>query len=483
MNLKGIMKKWFIDVVSVMSVIFIIFFVILNLIISRSYYRAVETMLSTNSYEMLSAFFDLRGDDSSGSFATSAREFIEDFSRKDIMEVWVIDSNGKVILSSSGFEIGEVDMPDYAQALSLESGRGKWRGKLANGEKIMAETALITYSGGANAGAVRFMISLADIDTQLLYIAIFSFAACVLLLLMFIFITSRFFYKSVLFPVRSVCDTAVKIAEGDLDARIEGYSDDDEIGMLCETFNNMATDLATADKMKNDFLSTVSHELRTPLTAIQGWGETILQIGTTDPNMAKRGMEVIVEETARLNGMVEELLDFSRMNSGRMVLKIERIDILAELDEIVFTLKDNAVKMGIEISYAVPPVPIPMNGDAARIKQVFVNILDNAIKYNHQGGHVAVKAEIVRPSSLIITVADDGKGISAEDLPKVKEKFFKADYTVRGSGIGLAVVDEIVKLHNGEFTIDSVLGQGTTVTVTLPVDPIPEEEGENITDE
>ena len=298
---------------------------------------------------------------------------------------------------------------------------------------------------------------------------------CIVFLGLIIFVSSRFYFKTVIGPVRNVCSIAERIASGDLDARVEQYNEDDEIGMLCEKINDMATELESADKMKNDFISTVSHELRTPLTAIKGWGETLLQIGETDP-VTSRSMEVILDETGRLNGMVEELLDFSRMSNGRMSLNIEKIDVLAELDETVFAFRERAVREGIELSYNVPSIPVPADADASRIKQVFVNILDNAIKYNRQGGKVIVTAEVSKPKTLIITFTDTGKGISPDDLPNVKEKFYKADSTVRGSGIGLAVVDEIVKLHKGEFNIDSILGEGTTVTILLPVDEIPDDE-------
>jgi signal transduction histidine kinase len=320
------------------------------------------------------------------------------------------------------------------------------------------------------------MISLKYIDSQIISIIIITAVVSLAFLALIIFVSSRFYVKTIVRPVRNVCSIAERIAGGDLDARVEQYNDDDEIGMLCEKINDMATELESADKMKNDFISTVSHELRTPLTAIKGWGETLIQIGETDPATSKRGMEVILDETGRLNEMVEELLDFSRMSNGRMSLNIEKIDVLAELDETVFAFRERAAREGIEISYNVPPVPVPADADSSRIKQVFVNILDNAIKYTHQGGRITVKAELERPKTLRIIFTDNGKGIAPDDLPKVKEKFFKADSTVRGSGIGLAVVDEIMKLHKGDFTIDSILGEGTTVTLTLPVDEIPEEE-------
>ncbi len=442
----------------------------------RSYYRTVETTLSSYSGNYINAYFPLQDSETPEGFNRSARDFIENFTAADKMEAWVIDKAGRVIISSSGFEIEQTEMPDYNMALNSSDGEARWTGRTSLGEKMMAQTAMVSSQGGEYAGAVRLMVSLKDINIQLINISATVILLCIVFLGLIIFVSSRFYFKTVIGPVRNVCSIAERIASGDLDARVEQYNEDDEIGMLCEKINDMATELESADKMKNDFISTVSHELRTPLTAIKGWGETLLQIGATDPVTSRRGMEVILDETGRLNGMVEELLDFSRMSNGRMSLNIEKIDVLAELDETVFAFRERAVREGIELSYNVPSIPVPADADASRIKQVFVNILDNAIKYNRQGGKVIVTAEVSKPKTLIITFTDTGKGISPDDLPKVKEKFYKADSTVRGSGIGLAVVDEIVKLHKGEFNIDSILGEGTTVTILLPVDEISDDE-------
>ncbi len=481
--MKGITKKWVIDVVSIVVVVMLIVSVALIFIVQRSYYSTVETVLDSNSGDMINTFFTIYSSENSKNFAMTGRAFIEDFSKKDSMEVWIINSNGEPILSSSGFGVSPTYMPDYDMAINSETQTAVWKGENNNGEKILAKTVMISYSDGVNAGAVRFMVSLQDIDRQLINVSLLIALACLAFLVLFVLISARFVFRSVIRPVRSASETASQIAGGDLKARIENFSDDDEIGDLCKTINNMAEELEKADSMKNDFISTVSHELRTPLTAIKGWGETLLQLGDIDPAMSKRGMEIIIDETGRLNGMVEELLDFSRINNGAMKLNIEMIDLLAELDEIVFTFRDRAAKEGIELLYSVPQFPVPAHGDAARIRQVFINILDNAFKYNHQGGKVSVTAEIRTPGSVSVTVADTGKGISKEDLPNVREKFYKADYTVRGSGIGLAVVDEIIKLHNGEFEIDSVLGEGTVVTVTFPTEVVNPEEGVSINEQ
>ena len=183
-------------------------------------------------------------------------------------------------------------------------------------------------------------------------------------------------------------------------------------------------------------------------------------------------MQVIVNEAGRLEGFVEELLDFSRLQSGRMTLRLAKTDILAELEETLFTFIERAVREGYEVKYSIPEVPSVANADANRLKQVFMNILDNALKYSRPGSKIFVKAQFIKKDGVDfvkISIADQGCGISADDLPHVKEKFYKANVSVKGSGIGLAVTTEIVNLHNGTLDIDSVEGKGTLVTICLPL--------------
>ena len=184
-------------------------------------------------------------------------------------------------------------------------------------------------------------------------------------------------------------------------------------------------------------------------------------------------MQVIVSEAGRLEGFVEELLDFSRLQSGRMNLRLAKCDILAELEETLFTFRERAVREGYEVKYSIPETPSVANADANRLKQVFMNILDNALKYSRPGSRILVKADFIKRENkpfVRIAIADQGCGISAEDLPHVKEKFYKANVSVRGSGIGLAVTNEIVTLHGGTLDIDSEVGTGTLVTIILPLE-------------
>ena len=171
-----------------------------------------------------------------------------------------------------------------------------------------------------------------------------------------------------------------------------------------------------------------------------------------------------------LSGIVEELLDFSRMQSGHLMMKFGRTDVVAELEEPVYLFRDRAEKSGIAMQYVEAPDIQPVLGDRDRLKQVFINVLDNAIKYSNAGGKIRVEAADMG-GHVQIVVSDTGVGISKEDLPNIKNKFYKANKTRPGSGIGLALADEIIRRHKGRLDIESEEGVGTTVIITLPVAP------------
>jgi len=229
----------------------------------------------------------------------------------------------------------------------------------------------------------------------------------------------------------------------------------------------MALELQENEKMKNDFISSVSHELRTPLTAIKGWAETLMD-DSVDRETTKKGIGVIIKESERLSGMVEELLDFSRLQSGRLQLSLTKLDLVAELSDAVLMFTERARQEQIRLDYDEPMDILPIMGDANRLRQVFVNILDNALKYSDAGDSITVVV-LRQENNAVITIQDTGIGIAPADLPKIKTRFYKANATRRGSGIGLAVADEIVTMHGGSLELDSREGVGTRVTITLPL--------------
>lgn len=474
MAFKSIAQRWFINSFAVTFVILLAIVTGSGFVIHNFYYSSVRQSLKYRANSVSSTMLQYSENASNSSFSTSMRDYVESFPDKDFVELMAIDPYGNVSITSSGFSYQKKDrMPDYNEALSAADGTGYYVGKLSNGQKIMAVTQMVSVVN-SEISAMRFVVSLENVDAVIfqLILGLSIVAAAVLALVL---ISGILFVKSIVRPVRDIGTAARQIAGGDFKSRIKKVSND-EVGELCETINFMADELENSEKMKNEFISSVSHELRTPLTAIKGWAETLIDTENYDFATMKKGMRVISAETERLSGMVEELLDFSRIQNGRFSLVFQKMDLLAELGEAVLMYAEKAKRDNIEIIYEEPEMLPVIYGDKNRLRQVFINVIDNAIKYSDPGGRVKIDA-FARDENIMITVADSGCGISPEDLPMIKTKFFKANHTRRGSGIGLAVANEIISMHHGSIDIESTLNIGTTVIITIPIHN-PEEESE-----
>lgn len=462
---KSIVKRWAYTVLASTVFVIVVIGVLMGLFIKNQYYDAVRMTLNSRATSLVMSYFNSQTTVSDELFNKMAKNFVDNFSDKNVMEVWVIDKNGHVVVSSTGFSVKGESYPDYNYAKADENGKGEWIGRMKNNEKVMALTYILPENSQGVNGAIRYIISLQDIDRQIYTIWILI-GFLLILVICFVITSGAFFINSIINPVRKINETASKIATGDFNVSIEKHKYDDEIGQLCDTINNMAHEIGETERMKNDFISTVSHELRTPLTAIKGWGETI-KLAQNDEELVNKGLDVIVNETERLSDLVEELLDFSRMESGKLSLKKSQIDIVKELTEVLEVFESRSNREGIDLNVDIPFKSIIINGDKNRLKQSFVNIIDNSFKYTSKGGYVNVKLR-VKNSSVFISIKDNGCGISKHDLPKIRQKFYKANNSARGSGIGLAVTDEIIKLHEGEMIIESEIGVGTTVSIILP---------------
>lgn len=463
MKATGITKRWLLNSLGVILLIMVTLIITLSLVIRGYVYSGIQTALSSRSDELTNVFSDY-GRKSPKEFSTAARNYVEGFPNKESMELMVFNSNGKIIITSVGFAPDESQtMPDYKSALGSSNGYGTWTGKLTSDEKVIAVTRVMRNNDGSFVGAIRYVVSLEEADKQVaLMVGMLILAG--LLIILFVIISSYYFMNSIITPIKEIGATAKRIAQGDFKARIK-KTNDDEIGQLCDNINNMADELGVAERMKNDFISSVSHELRTPLTAIKGWAET-MQAGD-DKETLDRGMGIIIRESERLSGIVEELLDFSRMQSGRMTLTMDKIDILAELGEAVYMFSERAKTEHKFLIYEEPSMLSPVLGDINRLRQVFVNIIDNALKYTYEGGTINVSANELS-GYICVVISDNGCGIPAEHLPNVKKKFYKANQTIRGSGIGLALADEIMALHSGSLDIESHENVGTAVTIIIP---------------
>ena len=464
---KGITRRWLLNTFGVVLAIIVLLVVCLSVSVHSLCYSAVESALTDRCAD-LNTIFPGYTAESTSSFLDSAMAYASGFEYKEEMEIEVINAAGRVVLTSTGFTVeDEQEMPDYTAALTNEDGLARYTGSLGHGEKIMAVTRVIRNYSGDSLGAIRYVSSLQNADRKVFLYTLIAIVVG-LIIITVVALSGNYFIRSIVKPVRAMCETAQRIAQGDFSAKIDKMYDD-EIGDLCDSINDMAEELDANEKLKNDFISRVSHELRTPLTAIKGWAET-MQYGVPDRITLEKGMSVIVKESSRLTSLVEELLDFSKLQSGRLTMQMERMDILAEIDEAVYMLRERAIAEGKHLLYDDPEEMPIIYGDHNRLKQVFINIIDNALKYTPEGGMIGVQVyRDYKENTIKIVVADNGCGINPDDLPKVKNKFFKANQKINGSGIGLAVADEIITMHKGTLEIESSPEVGTTVTITLPI--------------
>jgi len=459
---KKITTRWLTGSLGIIFVIVVFTVVAFAMAVRTFYYNSAEQTVTAQA-NTVSTLLTKYADDPSLDYTREVRNLIENFDGRDSMELMALDADGNVATTSSGFEIASrMEMPDFDAAMAAQDGVGRFRGKIG-GENVVAVTMRAPASQEQPA-AVRVIASLASVDRLVRSIVLVT-AALGTAILFFTVISGLYFIRSIVIPVGEIGKIARNIAHGDFNVRLE-KKNDDEIGDLCETINDMAEELGTAERMKNDFISSVSHELRTPMTAIRGWGETI-NTAPEDTETVKKGMRIILSETDRLSQMVEELLEFSRLQSGRLKLNFEKIDLLAELEEAVETYAKLARSENIALDYEEQIDLAVVIADRFRMREVFINIIDNAIKYSDAGGSVRVTAG-AEDDWIVIRVADRGCGISPEDLPRIKQKFYKANLTRRGSGIGLALSDGIVTSHRGTLDVESELGVGTTVTIRIP---------------
>ena len=464
-EITGLRKRW---LVSSLSPIFVVALLIAGtfcVVMANYYYNMMLDGLKTRAAHA-SEYFSSNAVTNFREFYQSASSFASEFSERDIMELQFINSSGRIMASSYGLTAGMApgtpDIINAFQTKKMEPFRGV---DPHTGEHIMSVCAPLLLDDQV-VGAMRYVTSMSAVTRELL-ITVGVALGLLIVGVGMVYVSNMVFINNVVEPVAEVTETAKRIAGGSYGTQMENHYRD-EIGQLIDAINNMSAQISKSEKVKSEFISSVSHELRTPLTAINGWGETLLE--DDDPQQLRRGVGIILKESRRLTNMVEELLDFSKMQDGRFTLNIEPVDVQAEFEDTIYTYMELFKQDNIELHYEgsdelFPPIP----SDPERLKQVFCNVLDNAAK--HGGGGRRIDAAVTAGAgNIVIKVRDYGPGIPEAELPFVKQKFYKGSSKARGSGIGLAVCDEIIRLHEGTFSIGNAEGGGCLVTITLPAE-------------
>ena len=466
-KVQGLRRRWLAGSIGPVAAILLLVGVLISVGFASNYYNSARSTLRAKASSGAD-YFNTYVMTGYKEYYRSATLYAATFDESDRIELQFLNSAGRVEVTTRGLTAGTYPGTlEIARAVETGTVQDFVGRDEATGERIIAASSLLKFNGQV-VGVMRYVTGIGELDRQV-FLTVLVVCGVMAAVICLIFLSSSIFINNVVAPVSAVSEAAKRISGGSYGIQIPNkYTD--EMGVLVDNINDMSLKISQSEKMESEFISSVSHELRTPLTAINGWGETLLEDESCDAQQLRRGVQIILKESRRLTNMVEELLDFSKMTDGRFTLQVEDTDLQAELEDAVYTYRELFRQDGISLEYTSDKALYdePITGDPERLKQVFCNVLDNAAKHGGSGKRIVVHLT-QENEAYIITIRDFGPGIPEAELPYVKQKFYKGSSRARGSGIGLAVCDEIVHLHGGQFDIGNAAGGGTVVTIRLPL--------------
>ncbi|MDQ0194769.1 sensor histidine kinase [Paenibacillus wynnii] len=456
---KGMRRQIVLHYILVVFLALLLVEVIFLLAIRTYYYESIYSTITTHISTAEGYFqkYQLSGEN------VPLQEVLDSFTLYNT-ELQVLTLDGDMITSSTGFQPDRIittsDVPEAAGG-----GIGRWVGRQpGTNESVMAVSKVLQIHG-KDTFVLRYLTSVAGINADLLNLSLLSVgigAAVLAIVVIFSFGLAN----SIVKPLNNITAVSAQMAKGRFNTRIKGNYKY-EIGDLASTLNYMAQEIVRSNQIKDDFISSISHELRTPLTSIKGWSETLIS-GGYDPEETKLGMGIISKESDRLIGLVEEILDFAKLQQNEMKLSMGTVNVKELLQETILNVWAKAEKKRIQLRLESEE-SIMVKGDANRLKQVFLNLVDNAVKFSHEDSIIGLSAKRLSETEAIMKVRDAGIGISEEHLLRVRDRFFQVDALNGGTGLGLAISQQLVELHNGRLELNSELGKGTEVTVILPL--------------
>jgi len=353
---------------------------------------------------------------------------------------------------------------------------------LREGESLDLALIPLRAERGAQAGEFRVLIvaepsgtprrPLAAIAAQLSKAALVGFLVSLAVALLLA--------RSITRPLLSLTRATRALARGDYSQRVQ-VRGDDEVAQLGHSFNQMAREIEQIQRRERDVLANISHDLKTPLTSIQGFAGALID-GTCPPEEYPTAARIIYDESERMNHLVGDVLQLSRLEAGELILSLGPVDLHELLTQSARRFAGTAEQAGVLLRVETPADgPLRILGDRGRLEQVLGNLLDNALRYTPSGGRIDLVGgpieEEGRPMVRLL-VRDTGRGIPADDLPRIFERFYQADKSRvagrgGGSGLGLAIVRELIARQNGTIRAESIQGAGTAITILLPVAALP----------
>ncbi|GGH37758.1 sensor histidine kinase [Paenibacillus segetis] len=458
----GIQKRLVGSYVIVITLTVLILEIFLIFSVRYYYLHNVERTL-WNQAELSASFFQqyFTGED----LEKQSDRLLKGFAHNSDAQVQIILPTGRLLQDSTGLPDNNIMVGHTDVQEAIQGTPSTWKGKISSTQEDILAVSFPLQTNGNTVGVVRFVTSLTETLNTVHRITVILVGVG-LLVIGIVTVLGFVLSWTITRSIRDLKRAADRMSEGDFSIKLRKRYQD-ELGSLADTLNMMAERILKSEHLKNDFISSVSHELRTPLTSIKGWVITLKSNGVEDKPLLLEGLEIIDSESDRLTHMVDELLDFSKMDNGRIVMHFAPVHLPELLDHICRQLAPRAERQGISLEIEMDNnIPV-IQADENRMKQVFINIMDNSLKFTTPSGRILVHAH-TSPGQIVITITDTGSGIAERDLEYVLQKFYKANQYASGSGLGLSISDQIIRLHHGELRITSEVGKGTTVSIYLP---------------
>jgi signal transduction histidine kinase len=438
----------------------------------RFYLGELERDLQTRAHVIADSVTPALSPSSTGN-TLALSPIIDRWRRYSDMRVTVVDRQGIIRAATLQEDVGtpldEKRRPGLRAALGGQTNSTVWKNPRFGYEDTMYVNVPVQRAG-RGVGAVRVAYTLTQVQQSVrriqvtLLAAVTAYGGVIILLTLWLAGTMAR-------PLETLTRGAQRLAAGELDhrVRIEGTR---EVTQLAATLNQMTERLQRLEGMRKQYVSNVSHELRTPLAAIRAMAETLLEHGESDPALRDRYLPRIISQTERLARLASQLLDLAQIESGDLVSSFAPVPLASVVDEVVNTSAGEAAAKGIRLTTDIPDTLPPVCGDRDRLVQVFLNLVDNAIRHTPSGGGVKVAAHR-QGDRLAVSMTDTGQGIASEHLPHIFERFYRVDPARTrqsgGTGLGLSIVRQIVEAHGGTIEVTSAVNEGTCFTVVLPV--------------
>lgn len=474
-NKGGIFHTFYMRLLLVFSFIIVITLIILGILMGSMIFNQYAAEFQDEMLRECHYINEIMPDWNNPEKSNDVRKELNVISRKYNAAIWIIDrSRNTAITSDPGTQWAldetkvETD-PAIDQIFEGKELRTMSFSKDSEGDPVLTVGCPMSWDGRLE-GAILMHRRTMDVreNTEKIYrnIAIPACVAVFLTVILISLLVHRFTK-----PLVEMNKVARSYAKGDFEERV-AVTSSDEIGQLAESFNAMANDLQSLEDMRRSFVANVSHELKAPLASMWGFLQAVLD-GSVPAEEQQEYLKIVLDETKRLSRLINDLLDFSKVESGELPMKPQRFDINELIARTLITFEGRIESKEIDVQLEFEFEHSFVWGDPERITQVIRNLIDNALKFSYEKGKLILKTSVDNKEGLVyISVQDTGAGIPKEDLAHIWERFYKVDKAhtpgEEGTGLGLAIVKRIIDQHDSAMMVSSEMGKGTSFTFTLP---------------